>query len=187
MAHDNIKTRLDANQVIKRVYDEDTESLRTLATVAVADITFDVNLDADNDSVSIGNPDNSNTLNINGDGSINVNLLDPGSEFEVQSTYGEITGLANGVTQIILSYIAQPDQKLQKIDFSGTNIAEYELVINGITQDKKRTYFGGTLNGSFDFNAGLDLVATQSVIVYVVHNRPSLGDFNARIQILETT
>jgi hypothetical protein len=182
---DNIKTRLDANQVIKRVYDDDTESLRTLATVAVADITFDVNLDSDSDSVTIGNPNNGNTLNVLGDGSINVNVQDPGSEFEVKSTYNQITGLANGVTQIVLSYIAQPNQKLQKVEFSGTNIAEYELVINGITQDKKRTYFGGTLNGIFNFDGGLNLVASQSVIIYVVHNRPSLGDFNARIQILE--
>ena len=186
MAHDNIKTRLDANQVIKRVYDEDTESLRTLATVAVADITFEVNLDADNDSVSIGNTNNGNTLNVNSDGSINVNIQEPGSTTEVQSTYNEISGLANGVTQLLLSYIAQPNQKLQKIEFSGTNIAEYELVINGVTQDKKRTYFGGTLNGTFDFNSGIDLVSSQSVIVYVVHDRPSLGNFNARIQIIET-
>lgn len=185
MAHDNVKTRLDANQVIKRVYDDDTESLRTLATVAIADISFDVNLDADDDTVSIGNPNNSNTLNINSDGSVNVVISD-GSITEVQNTYNEIINLATGVTSALLTYVAQPNQKLQKIEFSGTNIAEYELVINGVTQDKKRTYFGGTLNGIFDFNAGLNLTATQSVIVYVVHNRPFLGDFNCRIQVLET-
>lgn len=49
-----MSTRLDANQVIKKVYDDDTESLRTLATVAVADITFDVNLDVEDDGVTIG-------------------------------------------------------------------------------------------------------------------------------------
>lgn len=187
MAHDNTKTRLDANQVIKRVYDTDTESLRTLATVAIGDITVAVDLDADEDSVSIGNPTNGDTLYINPDGSINVNIQDPGSTYSTKTTYNQISGLANGVTQIVLSYTAQPNQKLQKIEFSGTNIAEYELVINGVTQDKKRTYFGGSLNGIFDFDNGIDLVSSQSVIVYVVHNRPSLADFNARIQILETT
>lgn len=51
---DNTKTRLDANQVIKRVYDEDTESLRTLATVAISDITFDVDMISTESSVAIG-------------------------------------------------------------------------------------------------------------------------------------
>jgi hypothetical protein len=186
MSQDNTKTRLDANQVIKRVYDRDTESLRTLSTVGIGDITVDIDLDADQDSVSIGNPDNSNTLDINADGSINVNVLN-GTGVVTRSTYAEISGLTTGVTGTVLSYTAQPNQKLQKIEFSGTNIAEYELVINGVTQDKKRTYFGQSLNGCFVFDDGINLVASQPVVIYVVHNRPSMGDFNARIQILETT
>ena len=75
---------------------------------------------------------------------------------------------------------------MQKIEFSGTNIAEYELVINGNTQDKKRTYFGNSLNGIFDFNNGLIIPAGQTIEVFVIHNRSNVGDFNARIQILET-
>lgn len=52
MANDNTKTRLDPGQVIKRVYDPSTESIRTLTEIAIADIVFEVHTDASNDSTT---------------------------------------------------------------------------------------------------------------------------------------
>lgn len=132
-----------------------------------------------NDSISIADEDG-DKLEINVDGSLNVNDLIP----TLVSEYGEVTGVANGVTTQIVEYIAPADSYLQKIELSGTNIAEFELTIDNVTIDKKRTYFGASLNSFFDFNKGLALVAGQSIKVLVVHNRPSLGDFNARVQVI---
>ena len=147
--------------------------------------TFEIypSLSSASDSVRIGD-DDGDYLNINPDGSLNV-VISSSSGTVVTSIYSEITNIVQGSTELLATYTAVANRKLQKIEFSGSNIAEYELVINGVTQDKKRTYFGGNLNDIFDFNQGLALVAGQDVEVYVVHNRPTNGDFNCRIQILE--
>lgn len=176
-------SRLDANQVLQGSYDESTGRLRTdsLATVVNADI--DVSLDATEDNVAIADPDG-DFLNINPDGSISVVVNAIGGAV-LSNYYSEVTGVVSGITTLIASYTAGTENLLQKVEFSGTNIAEYELVINGITQDKKRTYFGNSLNGTFDFNNGLIVPVGQVINVYVIHNRPTVGDFNARIQILE--
>lgn len=179
-----VPSRLDANQVLQGSFDESTGRLRTdsLATVVNADI--DVSLDATEDNVAIADPDG-DFLEINPDGSINVVLSATGGAV-LKTYYNEINGIVSGITTLITSYTANPGDLLQKIEFSGTNIAEYELIINGTTQDKKRTYFGNSLNGIFDFNNGIEVPAGQDIEIYVVHNRPEVGDFNARIQILET-
>lgn len=176
-------SRLDANQVLQGSFDESTGRLRTdsLATVVNADI--DVSLDATEDNVAIADPDG-NFLNINPDGSINVVNTESSGKTTL-SFYSEVTGIVNGITTLVATYTAGTNQFLQKIEFSGTNIAEYELVINGLTQDKKRTYFGSSLNGRFDFNDGLQVVSGEIIEVYVVHSRPDTGDFNSRIQILQ--
>lgn len=179
-----IPSRLDANQVLQGSFDESTGRLRTdsLATVVNADI--DVSLDATEDNVAIADP-NGHFLVINPDGSINVIVGTAGTGKTLLTKYTEVTGIVPGVTTLIGTYTAIANNFLQKIEFSGTNIAEYELVINGITQDKKRTYFGNSLNGNFDFNDGLSIVTGQIIQIYVVHTRSSTGDFNARIQILQ--
>jgi hypothetical protein len=176
-------SRLDANQVLKGSYDEATGRLRTdsLATVVNADI--DVNLDASEDSVAIADPAG-HFLDINPDGSINV-VLNVGAGSVLKTYYNEVTGVVSGITTLVASYVTGTNDLLQKIDFSGTNIAEYELVIDGVTQDKARTYFGNSLNGSFDFNVGLKIPSSKLIEIYVVHTRSMTGDFNARIQILE--
>lgn len=175
-------SRLDANQVLQGSFDEAAGRLRTdsLATIVNADI--DVSLDATEDNVAIASPDG-DFLEINSDGSINVNIVT--SPLILNSYYTEVLGITMGLTTLIGAYTASTDVYLQKIQFSGTNIAEYELVIDGNTEDKERTYFGNSLNGTFDFDDGLKILTGSVIQVYVVHNRPMVGDFNSRIQILE--
>ena len=127
-------SRLDANQVLQGAYDEATGRLRTDAQATVVNADIDVSLDATEDNVAIADPDG-NFLEINPNGSINVSIVS-GSQTLI-SQYTEITGIVSGVTSLIGSYTAVSGDKLQKVEFSGTNIAEYELVIDGITQDKK--------------------------------------------------
>lgn len=176
-------SRLDANQVLQGSFEESTGRLRTDALATVVNADIDVSLDSTEDNVAIADPDG-NFLNVNPDGSINV-VVSSGAGTTLINSYDEVTGVVNGITTLIASYSAIANTFLQKIEFSGTNIAEYELVIDGDTQDKKRTYFGNSLNGCFDFNDGLQVPSGQLIEIYVVHDRPSSGDFNARIQILQ--
>ena len=177
-------SRLDANQVLQGSYDESTGRLRTDSLAMVVNADIDVSLDAAEDNIAIADPDG-NFLNINPDGSINVVANITGGGKTTLSFYSEVTGIVNGITTLLATYTTGTNQFLQKIEFSGTNIAEYELVVNGITQDKKRTYFGNSLNGNFDFTEGLQVPNGQTIQIFVVHNRPDTGDFNARIQILQ--
>lgn len=126
---------------------------------------------------------NGDQLNINPDGSINVNVVR--TDQVLKSYFNEIDGIVTGVTEELISYTATADVYLQKIEFSGTNIAQFELVIDSSTVDKKRTFFNGNLENLFNFNEGLNVASGSVIKVYVVHDRPEPGSFNARMQILE--
>jgi hypothetical protein len=101
------------------------------------------------------------------------------------STYGEKLGIASGITELVATVTAGVDQLLGQVVFSGTNVAEFELVINSATIDKQRTYFGNSLNGSFEFPKGLQLTSGDTIEVFAIHTRPTNADFNARIEIWE--
>lgn len=174
---------LDEPQILRGAYDEETQRLRVDSNISIADLTIDVDLDPDEDGVYIGDRDTGIPLKVNANGSINV--VTGTVNRQLASVYNEVTGIVAGITTIIGQIVLSENALLQKIDFSGSNIAEFELVIDGNTEDKKRTYFGSSLNGTFDFNQGLALTSGQTVTVYVVHNRPSVGDFNSRMQFLE--
>lgn len=142
---------------------------------------------ADGDNIAIS--DGSNTLAINPDGSINVNITqsNPG---ELKSVYNEISSVVSGVLTTIQTYTAPAGKTtyLQKAEVSGTNIAEYTILVNATIEDKKRTYFGGDLNAMFKFietGTGLPLAVGDTVTTKVIHNRPNSGDFNSRIQVIE--
>lgn len=174
-----MSTKLDANQVIKHVFDEPNLSLRTTAVAVISDVTVNVDIDASEDSIAIKN--GNNQLAVNSDGSINVRT----TQGVVSSYYNEIENVSSGITSLIIQLTAPPNSKIQKVCFSGSNIAEYELTINNVVIDKQRTYFGNSLNGVFDFQEGLNLTTGSIIRVYVYHIRPSDGDFNARIQLLQ--
>lgn len=166
----------------------DPESGYTLEIESDGSINANVQVDAsDGDNIAIS--DGTNTLSINPDGSINVNVTtsNPGV---VKNTYNEISSLASGISTTIVTYTAPISKitSLEIIEVSGTNIAEYTVLINGIKQAKKRTYFGAELNQEFLFAqgaAGFPLSIGDVVTVSVVHSRPTLGDFNSRIQVIE--
>jgi len=99
----------------------------------------------------------------------------------VKNTYDEVSGVANGVPTVVCSYTALAGEVLQRIEASGTNIASFEVQINGLTQAKKYTYLGGGLSADFAFLAGIPLVASDVIEVVVLHNRSSFGDFSANI------
>lgn len=181
------QVELDFNEDSIAIGDADTGN--TLGIESDGSINANVELDAaDGDNVAIQDAQG-DQLAINPDGSINVNLTqsNPGL---LKTFYNEVTSVANGATTVIQSYTAPIGfaSFLQKIEISGTNIAQYVVKINGTIQDKKRTYFGASINLEFKFvetGTGLPLTVGDVVTVEVVHARPNLGDFNSRIQVIE--
>lgn len=160
----------DFPQVLKESYDPALERIRVDAIVS----------------------DGIDGLIINPDGSINVNVISSDIDSsQYVSSYAEVTSVPSASTTTINTYTVPVAKEafLQKIDVSGTNIAMYEVLVNAVVQDKARTYFGNSLNDTFDFSSfsqdGYRLVTGDIVLVRVTHNRPNVGDFNARIQIVE--
>jgi hypothetical protein len=131
-------------------------------------------------------------LTVNADGSINVVVENaPSANTTVVNTYNEVVSLAAGATILIVTYTVPMGKEsvFQRASFSGENIARYDLIINGVTQDTARTNFGGDLTGEFNFETGNDsglvLASGDTISVQVYNVRPTSADFEARIQVLE--
>ena len=158
----------DYTQAIRESYDPQLERLRVDAIIN----------------------DGTDALIVNSDGSINVNVVSGSSSSDYKSYFNEVTAVASATLTTIQSYTVPGGKtaNLQKIDISGTNIGEYTMLVNGVIQNKVYTYFT-TLNNVFDFTgngqAGYPLTAGDVVQVKVIHNRPDVGNFNARIQVTE--
>lgn len=204
-----MSTRQDFAQVIKLVYDE---ALNRLRVDMGANITLGGELEVSIDAASGDNiaiSDGTDTLAINADGSINVNFP-PSAAIEITDgtdnlainadgsinvvlsgsatvvdTYNEISSVVSSALTTIVSYTVLTAGKLKQINVSGTNIAEYRIELNSTVIDKKRTYFGSALNADFNYDDGIIVSPADTVVVKVVHTRPSTGDFNGRIQVTE--
>ena len=122
--------------------------------------------------------DGTDELAINADGSINVALSGGGV---TTVTYNEVTSVASSTPTNVATFVAAMSTKLKRIEASGTNIAAFEVVVNGTVRAKKYSYFGGPLSVDFDFRDGLALTAADTVILRVTHTRTMTGDFNATI------
>ena len=131
--------------------------------------------------VSVGSvqiTDGVDNLAINSDGSINVAITGGGT---TATTYNEVTSVASSTLTTIASFTATATTRIRKAMAAGTNIAYYEVVLNGSVIAKKYTYFSGGYNVDFDFEDGIPMAATDTVLVRVEHTRGSTGDFNATI------
>lgn len=133
-------------------------------------------------------------LNVNPDGSINVNILPSTSNTNtVKNTFGTAAAVVSGATTTIVQYTVPMNKIaiLQRSVASGENIGTYTLSINGATQSVLRTYYAGAFNVTFDFVTGQDnglvLQPGDNVKVEILHNRPYTANFDARIQVFEIT
>jgi hypothetical protein len=142
------------------------------------------------DSVQVG--DGVDVLQINSDGSINVNIVQSSDGTEnVLNIYDEITGIASGSETVIVSFTAISGRSywLQRAEFTGEQIALYKLYVNNVPIAAKRTHHGSGLSGGFEFvgadQEGLPIDVGDVVELRLLHNRPNTGDFEGRIQIYE--
>lgn len=110
---------------------------------------------------------------------------------EPKNYYNEVAAVASGSETLLVSHTVAPGKVfyLGRVSASGENIALYRVKVNGATIDSKRTWFSGGLNARFDFGSdserGLKYPAGTLIEVTALHERPSSGAFNARIQGIE--
>lgn len=146
-------------------------------------------------TVSIGDveiKDGGNVLKVNPDGSINVNITPSvGGTNVVRNKFNSINAVMANMATTLVTYTVPTGKTsiVQRAAVSGENIAKYTLLINGNPQATLRTYFGGELNGYFEFTTGQDtgliVTAGDVISIEVIHGRPQLANFEGRIQIYE--
>lgn len=108
------------------------------------------------------------------------------TNFSALNYFSHITDTPSGSESVILSYTVPTGQRLDldRVDVSGTNIATFNVYINGDLIARTRTGYNN-LSESLDFtnDQALFEIASESVIeVKVLHEKPYAGDFDARIQ-----
>jgi hypothetical protein len=156
-------------------------------TTRIENAEINVALDANDDSVKIG--DGTNYLKINSDGAINVSSI-PVADERMINAYMETTAIPSGSETLISTYTVPSGKTayLYQAEASGENIATFFVYLNGTRIGTQRTYFGGGLNVDFDFayafSKGLALAAGDIVTLKTLHNRPTPGDFEGKLLIL---
>jgi hypothetical protein len=112
-----INTKLDANQVIKQAYDEDNQRLRVDASI----------------SASIGDvsivDSNGNELDVNADGSINVNLNGGSLQIEVSAADGDNVAISDGTNTVVVN----PDGSLNTNITGSVSVTATDLDIRNLT------------------------------------------------------
>jgi hypothetical protein len=106
-----------------------------------------------------------------------------GGTTSVELVYNEVTSVAAAALTTIVTYTATGSKTVKGASASGTNIAVYELVLNGSVIDKKWTNFGGDLSVDFNTISGLDLTIGDILLIRVTHSRGSFGDFSGNLAI----
>ena len=192
-ADEQKRPAIDYSELMRAVYDEEpTVALRTVIVDECGDringtnplpVAFD-------GTVSIGDVsivEGGNTMVVNSDGSINVNIVSSSDTPGLVINYNEITSVVNGVESTIITVNSPPSgHRIEKIEVSGSNVGQYKVYINGIPILTKRTWwtqFNATFNFE-DFTNGLVLTTGQVLTVTVIHDSPDLGTFEATVMTL---
>lgn len=147
-------------------------------TIAIGDVKI-----RDNDG---------DTLEVNPDGSINVNIVTAQTGNKVKNVYNEAHAVPAGVETTIVQYMVPliiTNAILQRISVSGENVGRFQIFINGVLVDTRRTYYGANFSEYFEFSVnttdGFTLAPGDVVAVKILHNKPQVGDFEGRIQVFE--
>jgi hypothetical protein len=122
-------------------------------------------------------------------GALNVRVVNKHHELNSPiSFFGEVTNVLPSTPTQILSYTVPAGEifDLTRVYYSGDNIGQFDITLNGNLIGRSRTYFGGALNGTEEFGdydeSGLRCVAGDIIAITVNHSRPYTGNFDARIE-----
>lgn len=119
-----------------------------------------------------------------------VTVVEPAIGLE-RLIYGEANAVPSGVETDVASYTVPTGATafLMRSQVSGTNIARLTLSVNDQPIDREYTHFGAGFRAVFDFSLGnargVRLFEGDQVKVKALHGRPTSGDFNANIQVVE--
>jgi len=108
----------------------------------------------------------------------------------VFSAFNDVSAVAMSVVTPLFSFTAGSTgvTYLYRMEVGGTNAASYIVYINGIQVGQAYTPIAGPFDTFLDFaagnSAGLLLNIGDVVTVSVVHSRPMLGDFFARMSYI---
>lgn len=189
----NIQKRpaIDNAEIVRATYQE--EPAVALRSILVDECGDTINDDnplpiAFDGSISIGDVsivEGGNTLDVNNDGSINVNIVSSASSAPgLAVSHQEISSVVSGVETTLYTFTTPTSGfKLYKVEVSGENIALYKIYIDSNPISSKRTFFG-QLNTDFTFQPftnGLELTSGQVLKVTVLHSRPFTGNFEVTI------
>jgi len=109
-----------------------------------------------------------------------------------KAIYNENLTISPNVTTNLNTYTVPPSSSslLLRVLVAGEDIAKYQVLVNGVVIATKRTYFGGSLNASFEFSGpgggGLALVSGDVVLVQVTQSRYAPAAFESTIEVVET-
>jgi hypothetical protein len=109
------------------------------------------------------------------------------SESATNNVYNSVPVVVSGVDTLIVSYTIPVGFKgnLLLIEYSGENIARYQVSLNSVVMATRRTYYGSSLSDHFFFatgsGGGLPLVAGDNVSLRVLQVKPSSAAFEGRI------
>jgi len=205
-------SRLDANQVLQGAYDEANGRLRTDSTATIVNADIDVQLDSADDNVAIASPDG-DFLEINADGSINVNVSGTvdvtGSEVSVSGTVDvtgsevsvsgtvDVTGSEVSVSGTVDVEVTSPVAISGTVDVSGSTVSISGTVPVSITEPLLTTidqpiYVGGTINGQYSgqkfgfvYNSKQQILDSHDRIADFIY--ADFGTKNQRITEIEYT
>lgn len=206
-------SQLDMQQILQRSFEEAQDRLRVDAQVTAVistldttikdfgtgdhlqvnpDGSIDVNvvLNAATDNIAIADATSGNKLKVNVDGSINVDISGPATPTLIKSLFNSITAVPSATPTTLITYTVPGGKtgRLERIEVSGDNIAQYDFFINAALNGRKRSEFT-ELNETFEFSSstdmGIPLATGDTVVVKVTHNRPFVGAFEARLQTVE--
>ena len=96
--------------------------------------------------------------------------------------YGSVTSVASGSSTDVVTYTVPVSKKfyVDVVEYSGTNIAKFDVQINSSVVATKYTNHGDSPSGEFWFNRYM-LDAGDEIKLTIVHMRPYTGDFSGRI------
>jgi hypothetical protein len=132
-------------------------------------------------------------MTVNPDGSINVNVVETPVAGQVEKiVFNEVSSVPNSVQTQVAFYTVPVGKTavLHRVNASGDNFAQFDVFLNSNRIDTLRTWYSN-FNAQFDYttgtNSGIALNSGDILSVKVLHTRPFVGTFDARIQVLEIT
>lgn len=112
---------------------------------------------------------------------------DLSGEAQTINTFNEINSVPSQALTTVVTYTVPLTGffRVNRVEFSGSNVGDYTVLLDGNVIAKRRTWFGGEISGSFEFggsNRGdFEIPAGSIIKLKVFHRQPSLGDFEGRI------